>query len=102
MPGLASLQSKPSAAPDPVQLVAHDTSFCPATLTHLPLEHWLSRAQRQAWPKAVHVPPAVLHPPAVHEYLVAAEIGQPWAPQPSAAQGPASPPPSGPPPGRHP
>jgi hypothetical protein len=48
MPGLASSQSKPSVAPDPVQPAAHETSFSPATLTHLALAHCESVVQRQA------------------------------------------------------
>jgi hypothetical protein len=39
MPGAASVQSKPSAAPAPVQLEPHDTSLWPVTLRHLPLLH---------------------------------------------------------------
>src|SRR5258708_1112367 len=44
MPGLASRQPKPSAAPVPVHAV-HDRSFRPATRTHLPLKHSLSLVQ---------------------------------------------------------
>jgi hypothetical protein len=45
MPGLASSQSNPSRLPVPVQLLPHDWSFSSATLTHLPLRHWLSLMQ---------------------------------------------------------
>ena len=69
MPGPPSWQSNPSAAPAPVH-DPHDTSFCPVTLTHLPLPHWLSPVQKQV-PDAEQAPPALLQPPFGQAQLVA-------------------------------
>jgi hypothetical protein len=69
MPGPPSWQSNPSAAPVPVH-DPHETSFCPVTLTHLPLPHWLSPVQKQV-PDAEQAPPALLQPPFGQAQLVA-------------------------------
>ena len=53
MPGLASSQSNPSRPPEPLQLLAHETSFSPLTLTHFLLKHAVSLEQKQP-PGAVH------------------------------------------------
>jgi len=45
MPGAASVQLKPSAAPVPVQLDPHDRSLRPEAFRHLPPPHWASVVQ---------------------------------------------------------
>jgi hypothetical protein len=52
MPGLASAQFIPSAAPEPV----HAPEAQPAQLTHFPLLHWLLAVHQQGVPAAPHVP----------------------------------------------
>jgi hypothetical protein len=95
MPGLAIMHPKPSAAPVPVHVaLVHDESFCPATITQCPLLHCESFVHEQARPDPLHAPPAALQPPTRQPY-VAADTGQPAAPQvpaspASEASGPAS------------
>jgi hypothetical protein len=82
MPGLASWQSNPSRLPEPVQPLPHDSSFSPATFTHLPLRHWLSITQKQPPPaeQALVVLPLQL-PKGHDEYDAAADVGHPPAGQ---------------------
>jgi hypothetical protein len=77
MPVLVSSQSKPSRLPLPLQLEPQETSFSPATLTHLPpLLHCESLEQKQppgleqSFDAPLQLPKAQLKP-------LPAETGQP-------------------------
>jgi hypothetical protein len=63
------VQPKLSAVPDPVQLPLH--ALFPAA-THLLPDTVQSESceQMHVWPAAVHAPPATLHLPLEHEYVV--------------------------------